>query len=143
VIREEKFLISHAPYAVKPETINLTPYSHTPNNGSETVTTWSGTIEAMWFRRKSGRLSAHYGCLHGHFGEDQPDGFLDFMAKCDDGRYGGNCWARWDGDYFWAPDTTWEIQKKYQAELDAALKRYGEIPDGCNGWWTYKIVEEK
>jgi hypothetical protein len=141
VIREEKFLVSHAPYAVKPETISINSYEL--GSSRPGVHMYSGTIEAIWFRRKSGVLSAHYGCLHGHFGENEPDGFLDFMAKCDDGRYGGNCWARWDGTYFWAPETIWEVQVIRQAELAKVLASYGEVPDGFNGWWTYKLVEEK
>jgi hypothetical protein len=127
VIREDKFLISHAPYAVDLLSLEI---------ASRRDSGWhSGTVRAVWFRRKSGVLTSHIGTL---WDSQKPEPFdaEEFLERHEDGRYGGNCVARWDGESFWG-NVTMLQQMKYMDVLVPMLENYPAVPHGFDGWWTF------
>jgi hypothetical protein len=142
VIHEEKHLISHAPYALRHDTFNVqekwATYTN-PDGSSRRGETpyYTMTMQAVWFRRKSGILSAHYGHLW-NSSKEKPASLLAWIENDRDGRYGGRCIARWDGDNLWAPESTWEQMKEYEEFLRPMLESYPEVPPGFDGWWTFK-----
>jgi hypothetical protein len=131
VIREEKFLISRAPYAVNLDSLKVEergadsrrPYFH-------------GRIAAAWFRRKSGVLTSHIGTLWDSQYE-RPADAAAFLNAHDDGRYGGDCIARWDGKSFWG-NVTLDEQSNYLGILAPMLNNFPEVPRGFDGWYTFK-----
>jgi len=142
VIREAKFLISHAPYAVKLDSLMTKPRHPSKQVDGQWVkdpdrTYYGCRIEAAWFRRKSGIVSAHLGTLWDYLDEEPADGTA-FLTAATDGRYGGRCIARWDGDSLWAPESTWAQMTAYEEFLRPMLDNYPAVPPGYDGWWTYK-----
>lgn len=142
MIREEKFLISRAPYAVDLDSLSVVMNygaKHVAGGWVEDRTKqfYRCTISAAWFRRKSGVLSAHVGTLHG-VRTTEPAGCIEVLSRFTDGRYGGDCKARWDGDSLWAPESTWEQMREYEAFLRPMLENFPEAPAGFDGWWTFK-----
>lgn len=136
--REEKFLISHAPYAVQLDSFTVEEKWATFSGGRVAETPYyTITIPAIWFRRKDGILSAHIGTLWGSERE-RPASAEAWLTDSWDGRYGGNCQARWDGISLWAPDVTWNGMVNYQGVLAWVLENFPQVPDGFDGWWTYK-----
>jgi hypothetical protein len=138
----EKFQISKAPYAVQLASFSVDEQYSTytnPDGSSRRGDTPHYRIEipAIWFRRKDGVLSAQIGTLWDYLRE-RPADATSWLESAWDGRYGGNCSARWDGECLWAPDTTWERMVEDQAFLDAMLKGFPEAPAGYDGWWTFK-----
>jgi hypothetical protein len=138
----EKFQISKAPYAILHDTFNVNERWATytqPDGSSRRGETpyYSMTVEAIWFRRKSGVLTAHVG----HLWDSSSDRPADLMAWIEndwDGRYGGNCRARWDGENLWAPGLSWDAAAEVHDILAAALANFPEVPEGFDGWWTYQ-----
>jgi hypothetical protein len=138
----EKFQISTAPYAVRPDTFRVAekwPTYTQPDGSSRRGETpyYTMTVEAVWFRRKSGVLTAHYGHLW-DASSDRPATLFDWLENDWDGRYGGNCRARWDGDSLWAPESSWDQMKEYEELLRPMLDNFPETPAGYDGWWTYR-----
>lgn len=133
MIREDKFLISHAPYAVDLDSFQV------EERGTDTSRPWyRGTVTAIWYRRKHGVVTAHFGTLWDSQTEKPADAEA-FLRAHDDGRYGGDCKARWNGQNLWAPDTPWERQNELQRLLSNALDySYPAAPPGFDGWWTFK-----
>lgn len=131
MIREDKFLISHAPYAVKLDSLKVTEY--TRDSGT---CYYGATVESVWFRRKSGVLTSHLGTLW-DFQNERPADVAAFLQANDDGRYGGDCVARWDGESFWG-NVSLDAQTRYLAVLRPMLESYPEVPPGFDGWWTFK-----
>lgn len=140
--REDRFLISHAPYAVEPQsliTVERPRMKH--KDGQWTVDDtvppfWSCEIRAAWFKRKSGVLMACMGTLH-TIVVDKPTDYADFLTQYADGRYGGDCAARWDGTELWSPETDWDAMVERQKFLAQMLSNYPNIPDSYDGWWTF------
>jgi len=134
--RETQFVQSHRPYAV-----NLASFrTIDPNDGNGITAdperwTWA-RIDAAWFRRRDGVTVA---CI-GHLRDLQrpaPADATEFLARHDDGRHGGDCRSRWDGQRFWSA-----IQDPGQQAADLALLKpmldaYPAIPEGFDGWWTF------
>lgn len=127
MIREDRFLLSRRPYAVDLESLQVREIG-------EGYTT--STVTAIWFRRRRGETVAVYGHLWDH--QNPPSlSAHEFLARHDDGRYGGRALARWDGSTLWAPETPYEVASLRHAVLLRALTNYPEVPDGYNGWWTF------
>lgn len=143
MIREEKHLISHAPYALRHDTFRVTEKwaTYTNPDGSSRrgeSPFYTMTVQAVWFRRKSGVLSAQYGHLWDSTTE-KPADLLAWIESFRDGRYGGHCNARWDGASLWAPESSWEQMKEYAALLRPMLDNYPNVPPQFDGWWTFKV----
>lgn len=137
--RSDRFLISKQPYAV-----NLTTYNTreeyaryaSSKKVADKPTYWM-TVEAVWFRRKSGALSAHYGRLW-DVSSTKPESVTSWLEGLTDGRYGGSCVARWNGQDMWAPEVDWDRQVQLQKVLAQMLDGYPAVPEGYEGWWTFK-----
>jgi hypothetical protein len=127
MIREDKFLISHAPYAV-----DLYGLEVRQTRG----TRCRGDITAVWFRRKSGVVTAQYGVLW-DYQDREPDSAEAFLEAHDDGRYGGQCYGRWDGESFWG-NVSLKFQQEQLEVLRPMLENYPAVPPGFDGWWTFK-----
>lgn len=130
MIREDRFLISRKPYAVDLDSLHVTEIveGHT-----------TATVNAVWFRRRRGETVAVYGELWDH--QNPPSlSAREFLARHDDGRYGGHAMARWDGSTLWAPETSFEVALQRQVVLQRALSAYPEVPEGYDGWWTFRAA---
>jgi hypothetical protein len=131
MIREDRFVISHKPYAVDLGSLRVTEIG-------EGYTT--ATVNAIWFRRRRGETVAVYGHLWDH--QNPPlSSAVDFLTRHDDGRYGGRALARWDGSTLWAPETPFEVAQERQEMLRVALDAYPAAPSGYDGWWTFHKAE--
>ncbi|WP_030975190.1 hypothetical protein [Streptomyces sp. NRRL S-1824] len=120
MIREDRFLISRRPYAIDLASLIDGPVS---------------AVTAVWFRRKQGATVA---CI-GNLWDTQrptPKDVAEFLARHTDGRYGGTCEGRWDGEHYWGaqkPDTIAE----HLELLRPMLANYPAIPAGYDGWWRF------
>ncbi len=133
MIREDKFLISRKPYAVDLSTLRGgcvdTPSGRNPYS-------YDGRIDAVWFRRRKGETVACIGTLW-DYQYPEPADAAQFLAQHEDGRYGGDCIGRWDGDSYWGNVTLAE-QERHLAILRPMLANFPAIPDGYSGWWTFQ-----
>jgi hypothetical protein len=134
--REEKFVMSHKPFAVDLATFRDGElYDH---GGRFSV---HAKIDAVWYRRKDGETRACVGVL-GLWSQNlkEPVDPLDPVAVLSadlDSRYGGDCWARWDGTGYWGAERP-ETVAQQMALLRPMLENFPEIPDGYDGWWTFR-----
>jgi len=128
VIREDRFLISHKPYAV--DLTSLRNTNHEPGGR------YWGVIDAVWFRRRNGVTVACIGDLWDNQNTAPADA-REFLARHDDGRYGGDCAGRWDGKSYWG-NVTLDQQERHLAILRPMLANYPAIPPGYDGWWTFQ-----
>ncbi|WP_030169055.1 hypothetical protein [Streptomyces sp. NRRL S-813] len=128
MIREDRFLISRKPYAVDLSSLRLR---------EDTETGWfDGRMTAVWFRRKQRVTVACIGTLWDHQ-KPAPADALEFLARHDDGRYGGNCLGRWDGTGYWGAEVP-DVQEQHLAILRPMLANFPAIPPGYDGWWTFQ-----
>lgn len=127
MIREDRFVLSRRPYAVDLDSLRVAEIG-------EGYTT--ATVDAIWFRRRRGETVAVYGELWDHQ-NPPPQSAAEFLARHDDGRYGGRALARWDGSTLWAPETPFETAAKRQATLQRALTDFPDVPAGHDGWWVF------
>lgn len=100
----------------------------------------SGRADAVWFRRKNGvaracmgtlRLWSHYLPAPVNLGDPQA-----ILRAELDGRYGGNCHARWDGKGYWGAEDLDQMEIDL-AVLRPMLRDYPNIPKGFSGWWKF------
>ncbi|WP_035796423.1 hypothetical protein [Kitasatospora mediocidica] len=128
MIREDRFLISRRPYAVDLNSLRVTEHMV--------------TLGAVWFRRRNGATVA---CI-GHLWDIQhpaPADAAEFLRRHDDGRYGGTCFGRWDGERYWgAGERYWRAQEpdviaQHLDLLLPMLANYPEIPASFDGWWRF------
>src|ERR1044072_8318603 len=96
---ENRFLISRKQFALDLSTATA---PQTPRGGQ-----WSfrGSANAVWYRRKDGVPRACLGTmmLFSHH-LTEPIDVTDphtLLSAALDGRYGGDCHARWDGENYW------------------------------------------
>jgi hypothetical protein len=126
MIKAPRFRISDKPYAVDLATYR--PEGH-------------GAIDAVWFRR---RREAYNGplrtvaCAGELRGCQVPDlsTVESFLATFTDGRYGGNCAARWDGTNLWSLADE-PARERYKKILVPMLAGYPDVPPGHSGWWVF------
>lgn len=119
--REDRLIMSHRPYAVDLSSLRV-----------------DGTyarVDAVWYRRRRGVTVA---CI-GHLWDYQrpaPRTAMEFLFRCDDGRYGGTCEGRWDGERYWGAQDP-DVIERHLAILRPMLDSFPTIPDGYDGWWTF------
>jgi len=129
MIRENKFVLSRKPYAVDLSSLKA---------GEDMA-----TVVAVWFRRRRPRSAPSVGpvtvaCI-GQLWDIQrprPATAAEFLDRLTDGRYGGTCWARWDGSSLWTTATL-EVAERALGVLRPMLANYPEIPPGYDGWWRF------
>jgi len=121
MIREDRFLISHRPYAVDLSSLRI--------NGH-----WA-RVDAVWFRGTKSAPTAHIGFLH-TIQDPDPIDATEFLCRYSDGRYGGNCLGRWDGERYWGEQVL-DIMNQHPAILRPMLDNYPAAPDGYDGWWRF------
>jgi len=135
VHRTDRFLISQKPFAIDLTTI--TGKQHPRGD----LHAYSGTARAVWYRRKNGITRACLGSLMlwQHYLPEpldltDPTGILSADL---DGRYGGDCDGRWDGERYWGAQKP-ETIEEHLAILRPMLDAYPTIPAGHSGWWTFQ-----
>ncbi|KIF66239.1 hypothetical protein HY68_36630 [Streptomyces sp. AcH 505] len=130
MIREDRFLISRRPYA-----IDLGSLRTAKKDRRDGSSFYFGRINAVWFRRKQGVTVACVGTLW-DFQDTEPADGTEFVTRHDDGRYGGDCDGRWDGENYWGAQKL-DVIEAHLAVLRPMLANYPAIPDGYNGWWKF------
>ncbi|CAM4387608.1 hypothetical protein [Nocardiopsis rhodophaea] len=128
--RETRFLISRRPYAVDLNSLRIetrTRYDGEPY--------YEGRINAVWYRRRKGVTYACIGTLW-DIQHDLPRGGAEFLARHDDGRYGGDCHGRWDGTRYWGAQVP-EVTERHLLVLRPMLDHFPTVPEGYDGWWTF------
>jgi hypothetical protein len=134
VIRETRFVHSHKPYAVDLSSLRG---SRTDTPEGRNPYYFGGRIGAVWFR---GTTKTPVACI-GELWDLQypePRHALGFLTAYTDGRYGGDCVARWDGTSFWG-NVTLEQQEAYLTILKPMLANYPALPLSYDGWWTFRM----
>ncbi|MHA4819457.1 hypothetical protein ACXZ65_34470 [Streptomyces aculeolatus] len=141
MIRAERFLISHKPFAVNLSTLDSDKQT-AQNEGTEHERHhYRGRIAAVWFRRRRGTTYACLGSLKlwSHNLRqpiaDTTDPVQVLSADLDS-RYGGDCYGRWDGERYWGSQKPFE-QDLHLALLESTLANYPAVPDGYDGWWRF------
>lgn len=132
MIREDRFLISRKPYAVDLSSLRG-GLTDTPQGRNEYY--FGGHIDAVWFRRRKGVTVACIGQLWDNQYPEPADA-VQFLERHGDGRYGGDCYGRWDGTSYWGNVTLAE-QERHLAILRPMLANYPAVPEGFDGWWTF------
>jgi hypothetical protein len=134
LIQSDRFLISHKAYAIDLSTVTGGQHERCDR------IVFSGTARAVWFRRQRGVIRACLGSLmlFSHYlytPLDLTDPRAVLSADLD-GRYGGDCDGRWDGERYWGaqePDTI----EQHLAVLRPMLAEYPAVPADYDGWWRF------
>lgn len=134
MIREDRFLISRKSFAIDLST--LTGDQHPRGD----LHAFSGTVNAVWYRRKDGVTRACLGTLmlFSHY-LPEPLDLTDPTAVLSadlDGRYGGDCHGRWDGERYWGAQEPDQMALHLNV-LKPMLDNYPQIPAGHDGWWRF------
>lgn len=132
MIREDRFLISRKPYAVDLSSLRGSR-TQTPQGRNEYY--FGGRIDAVWFRRRRGETVACIGELW-DLQYPEPADAVQFLTQHADGRHGGDCIGRWDGESYWG-NVTLDQQEQHLAILRPMLANYPAVPEGFDGWWTF------
>ncbi|MFF6903530.1 hypothetical protein [Streptomyces hydrogenans] len=137
--RTDRFLISQKPFAIDLSTVTGTQHPRGDRHA------FSGTCRALWFRRQNGRTRACIGSLGlwQHY-LPEPLDLTDPTAILSadlDGRYGGDCDGRWDGERYWGAQEP-DVMEQHLAILRPMLAAYPDLPDGYDGWWTFQEPKE-
>ncbi|MEU5716589.1 hypothetical protein AB0G71_12495 [Streptomyces sp. NPDC020403] len=136
MIRETRFLISRTPYAIDPASLRVGDTN--PNTGN----TWA-MINAVWFRRRPDNTGpkrrtitvACVGTLR-DLQDQTPRTAEEFLTAFVDGRYGGHCDGRWNGNGYWGAHEPTVIEE-HLTLLRPMLDNYPTIPAGFDGWWRF------
>jgi hypothetical protein len=128
--REAKFLISRKPYA-----IDLASFRCTERAPGKSWAWYS--INAVWFRGRKTDPVACIGDLHTIINDPAPIDAAEFLERYTDGRYGGDCHGRWNGNGYWGAESL-DVQKQHLAILRPMLAAYPNLPPGYDGWWTFQ-----
>jgi hypothetical protein len=122
------------PYALLPSSFKLSDVN-VRADGSEY---WHGYVGAIWFKKRNSRLYVTIGTLS-HGGSNDPKDYDDFVARWDDGRYGGSPIAQWDGEKLWtpAPVTKWEADM-YVDTLTPLHNHFPYLPVDYDGWYDIR-----
>ncbi|MFC6081020.1 hypothetical protein [Sphaerisporangium aureirubrum] len=132
MIRDPRFLISQRPYAVDLTSLRFTLREAMPGSGR---VFYDCRIDAVWFRRRKGTTVACIGTLW-DLQDDRPADAVQFLERHADGRYGGDCDGRWDGQRYWGAQEP-DVIERHLALLRPMLDGYPAIPDGYDGWWRF------
>ncbi|GHF07936.1 hypothetical protein GCM10014715_74800 [Streptomyces spiralis] len=129
MIREDKFRIARRPYAVDLGSLRV--------GGSSEHGWHRAQVTAVWFRgRPRGLIVACIGALRTSQ-RPAPETVVEFLERYDDGRYGGDCDGRWDGENYWGAQKP-EVIEQHLAILRPMLAHYPALPTGDDGWWTFR-----
>lgn len=140
MIKLDPWAVSKRPYALKLDSLR-----------------WRGgrlpTLDAVWFRKRTGGLAACVGelTLYGvHDLRQAPAGAdalthtVELIKGCRDSSYGGDTRTRvLQRNGVWAVET-WTASQDYEqvtADRELALSmldRVGEVPAGYDGWWAFE-----
>jgi hypothetical protein len=126
MIKVSRFRVSDKPYAV--DLGSYRPDDH-------------GSVDAVWFRRRREayngplRTVACAGMLRGCLVPDLST-VDSFLATFTDGRYGGDCVARWDGANLWSLADEAD-RERYKEILVPMLANYPAVPPTFDGWWVF------
>jgi hypothetical protein len=134
VIREDRFLISRRPYAV-----DLSTLAGDQQDRGDRIS-YSGSVKAVWFRRQGGVTRACVGSL-GLWSHYLPERLnlnepREVLSADLDGRYGGDCHGRWDGESYWGAQKPETIEEHLEL-LRPMLTNYPTIPASHDGWWRF------
>jgi hypothetical protein len=135
VIREDRLVISHRPYAADLGSLTVQRHERTRPATPDDIFYWSAQVAAVWFRKRRGVLVACAGTLWG-YQDEEPASAVEFLERSNDGRYGGDTVARWDGEGFWG-NVSLADQQRHLAVLQPMLGAFPEVPPGYDGWWVY------
>lgn len=132
MIREDKFVFSHRPYAVDLGSLHIT--THTSVYRPDF---YQCTVQALWFRGRKNAPVSVAGSLSTLVDEIPRDG-LHAMEQMDDGRSGGAAVARWDGSNLWAPMMSFVEANEYLDILRDMLDAFPDEPGApYDCWWRY------
>lgn len=134
--REDTFVQSHRPYAVDLGSFRTID----PNNGNGITAdpaqwTWA-RIDAVWFRRRAGVTVACVGHLR-DLQRPAAASAAQFLARHEDGRYGGDCAGRWDGERYWGSQLP-DVIERHLELLRPMLAGYPACPSGYDGWYVFE-----
>ncbi len=129
MIKAEKFLISKALYAIKPDSLRLAD-PHPDGYGW-----WS--LDAVWFKRKHGVTSACMGYLT-DLRRLPPADLAEFLADHKTDPWGGRCRAKWNGESLWSEQLTRAEEEVCLQLLRPMLDNYPGTPGGYEGWWKFE-----
>lgn len=126
--REDKFVMSHRPYAVNLDSFRI-----------ETRQGWKGdysicTLDAVWFNRKDRLTRACVGEVSGTLW-GVPASVTEFLASGSDGDR--DCFARWDGTSFWCAGQDPEENARHLELLRPMLAEFPAAPEGYSAWWRF------
>lgn len=122
MIRTARFLISQRLFAVDLSTLDLSEPTHPQ-------------MRAVWYRRRRGVTVACIGRLW-DVQNPGPADAAEFLARHDDGRYGGRCEGRWDGTGYWGAEQP-AVVEEHLAVLRPMLDNLPQIPPTFDGWWRF------
>lgn len=122
MIREERFVMSRKQYAVDLGSLDTSDPTRP-------------TMRAVWYRRRRGVTVACIGDLW-DVQDSVPGSAAEFLDRHDDGRYGGTCEGRWDGENYWGAQQP-ETIEEHLALLRPMLDNFPTVPDGYDGWWRF------
>lgn len=139
MIRADRFAMSHHGFAVNLATYRSAGLTERTVNGEPRFAVHA-RIDAVWYRRKLGVTRACLGsislwahALKTHVDVTDP---LAVLAAELDGRHGGQCDGRWDGERYWGAQEP-ETQALHLAVLRPMLDDCPSMPDGYDGWWRF------
>jgi hypothetical protein len=124
MIREERFTLSHRPYAVDLASLRCHE------------TTRRAEADAVWFRGRRGVTVACIGVLW-DYQRTAPGTTVEFLYAHDDGRYGGDCKGRWDGVRYWGAQEP-DVAAAHLEILRPMLAGYPACPEPFTGWWCFR-----
>jgi hypothetical protein len=134
MIKEDAFRISHKGYAFDLSSVAGEQHER------DGKFSYTGFAHAVWYRRKGRNLRACLGTvmLWSHYLPEALD-LSDPRAVLSadlDGRYGGDCQGRWNGEGYWGAENP-DVMAAHLAVLRPMFNDYPIIPDGYDGWWRF------
>jgi hypothetical protein len=123
--RETSHVMSHRPYAVDLSSLRT----------EQRANYVAGRIRAVWFRRPKGATVACVGNLW-DLQDSMPQNAIEFLERHDDGRYGGSCAGRWDGERYWGAQEP-DVMAAHLELLRPMLANCPDLPHGYDGWWRF------
>jgi hypothetical protein len=131
MLREAKFVLSHGQYAIDPDGLRTAE-----STGGVNGTSFWCYLDAVWFRRRRGVTVACIGVLW-DIQRPCPADAAQFLQRHDDGRYGGDCKGRWDGERYWGAEEP-EVAAAHLEVLRPMLENYPTCPPAYDGWYVFE-----
>lgn len=124
------------------ETVPLSRTAYAFNPTTWRATSYGFEVDAVWFRRKHGRVTAVMGTYHPMVErrDQQPTAstYEAWIAAADDNRYGGAHLASWDGEMLTTePRLAPPVAATRIGFLAQVLAGYPDPPAGYDGWWVF------